>query len=97
MLYDTPSERLKKNLLEYESRQKELDYKMLAAEASVLTDAKMDLYLVRTEDFDIMSRGEKHILIKKAIKKITVRRDGYLEIETTYKDMVYKVGGATQI
>ena len=44
-----------------------------------------------------MSREEKQIFIRKAIKKITALKDGYLEIETTYSEVVDKVGGATRI
>ena len=90
LLIEMPSDKLKEKLSELESRQKQLIYELERAEASMITGAKLEKYLIRAENFDELIREEKQIFVKKAIKKITAYKDGNFEISTTYGEVVDK-------
>ena len=97
LLIEMPSDKLKEKLSELESRQKQVIYDLQKAEASIITSPKLEKYLIRVENFETLTREEKQMFIKKALKKITAYKDGNFEISTTYGEVVDKVGGATRI
>lgn len=97
IMIDTPSDKLKSKLLDLEERQKQLQAELVTVEASVLSEDKLDKYILHIKDFQSLERQQKAIFIKKIIKKITVYKNGNFEILTTYGKVADKVGGATQI
>lgn len=97
MLIETPSETLKKKLFDMEERKEQLKIELAKTDSGKITEEKLDNYIPQVKDFGNLERKQKQIFINKLIKKITIYKDGNLEIETTYSDVISKIGGATQI
>ena len=97
LLIDLPSDKLKAKLSEFEGRQKSLLLDLERLNATTLDDEKIEKYIIHIEDFSKMPRDEKQLYFRKLLKKITVSKDGEISVETTYLDVVAKLGGATQI
>lgn len=97
MLIDTPSETLKKKLLELEAEKERLQIQLEKSDGGSITTKKLDEYMPKVKDFDNLDRNQKKIYISRIIKKITVQKNGDIKIITAYGDIISKIGGATQI
>lgn len=97
LLIKNPSGKLKERLKTLETQQKEAELELEKLENSAITEEKLGRYIVKIKDFEKLSREQKQLFINRLIKKITAYKDGNLEIETTYSDVISNIGGATQI
>lgn len=97
MLIETPSETLKNKLLNMEEQKEQLIIEIDKIDSGKITEKKLDEYIPQIKDFSSLDRKQKQIFINRLIKKITAYKDGNLEIETTYSDVISKIGGTTQI
>lgn len=97
LLVDTPSDRLRKRLLDMETQQKDLYIALDKLQASEVTEDKLNDYIVYIDGFSDLPREQKLIYVRRLIKKVTAHLDGNIEIETTYGEIPLAVGGATQI
>lgn len=95
MLIETPSDKLKAKLLELEDQQNDLKREYDKMVGVGISEEKLDEYIVKIQDFDNLTRTQKSIYVQKLIKKVTAHKDGNIEIETTYDEVVNVVGGAT--
>lgn len=95
LLIETKSDKLKEKLSDLEKRQKDLVYECEKLSVSELEDEKIEKYLIHISDFKTLPRKEKQLFVKKIIKKVTIHKNGDLDVLTTYSDVAAKLGGTT--
>ena len=96
MLIDAKSDALKAKLADMEARKAQLKLERDKLVASQITPERVDEYAVKLDNFAGLDRAQKQLHIKNFIKKVTIYKNGDLKIETTYKEVVDKLGGTTQ-
>ena len=96
LLIEAKSDALKAKLADMEERKAQLKLERDQLATAQMTPERVDEYTVKLDNFADLDRTQKQLHIKNIIKKVTIYKNGDLKIETTYKEVVAKLGGTTQ-